>query len=66
MEGTKGLLASSAFWGSVISILGKAAVLLGWDLGDVSSLSVLVGSFIGDAIALWGRLTAIKKIDRLV
>ncbi len=67
METTKSLLASKTFLGVVVSVLAKFGAVLGYDVDGqaedqlVSMIMVLVGLG-GDFLALYGRVTATKKI----
>lgn len=66
VEPGKSLLRSRTFWGVIVSAVGKAAAVAGYDLGfdeDAAvSLILLCVSFVGDAIALWGRLKATTTV----
>lgn len=62
MEQTKGFLTSVTFWGVVLSVIGKSLYAAGYDIGDTGTLAPLVASFIGDAVALFGRARATKKL----
>ncbi len=59
---TKGFLTSVAFWGVVLSVVGKALYAAGYDIGDTGTLAPLVASFVGDILALWGRARATTKL----
>lgn len=63
MEQAKGLLTSVTFWGIVISVVGKLAYMYGVDIGDTGGLAEAIASFVGDGIAMWGRIRATKKIQ---
>lgn len=62
MNEAKGLLSSVTFWGIALSVVGKFAYLKGYDLGDTGGLAEAIASFVGDGIALWGRIRATKRI----
>jgi hypothetical protein len=62
MEEAKGLLSSVTFWGIALSIVGKIAYIKGYDLGDTGGLAEAIASFVGDGLALWGRIRATKRI----
>ena len=67
MEMTKSILASKVFWGAMISLLGKLAAVLGYNVmpEDEAMLSAaisLVFSGFGDLLAVYGRIKATKAI----
>jgi len=62
MEEAKGLLSSVTFWGIALSVVGKIAYIKGYDLGDTGGLAEAIASFVGDGLALWGRVRATKRI----
>lgn len=64
MEEAKGLLTSVTFWGIALSVVAKAAYIKGYDIGDTGGLAEAIASFIGDAIALFGRIRATKRIGK--
>jgi hypothetical protein len=59
---TKSFFLSVTFWGVVLSVVGKGLYAAGYDIGDTTGLAELVVSFVGDALALYGRARATKKI----
>lgn len=64
MNEAKGLITSVTFWGIVLSVVGKIAYIKGYDIGDTGGLAEALASFAGDAIALYGRITATKRIGK--
>ena len=67
MEMTKSILASKVFWGAMVSLLGKLAAVLGYNVmpEDEATLTAavsLVFSGLGDALAVYGRVKATKVI----
>lgn len=68
MNGLKQWYTSSAIWGSVVSIVALVLGVWGYSLGPddqkiiVDGLAAL-GVFIGNLVAIHGRVTANKKID---
>ena len=64
MEDVKGLFTSVTFWGIALSVVGKLAYAKGYDIGDTGGLAELIASFAGDAIALFGRIRATKRIGK--
>lgn len=71
MDDTKPALASTTVWGSVIALLGAfAPILLGLvgirapvDQAVAISTVTQLATGVGAAVALYGRLTATKKIS---
>lgn len=71
-DDVKSIFASVTFWGIVISVLSKAAALyLGYEVDEATQrmavdltlvLITFLSGFAGDAIALWGRIRATKRI----
>ena len=58
---------SVTIWGAVISTLGKAGAAFGYEMADADVQALAVGipavvSFVGDFIAIVGRLRASKTI----
>lgn len=64
MEEAKNLLSSVTFWGIALSVVGKLAYIKGYDIGDTGGLAEAVASFVGDGIALIGRIRATKRIGK--
>lgn len=63
MEDSKVFWKSTTFWGVAISVVGKVLFLLGFDVGPLEGVDLLIASMIGDAEALWGRIRATKKLS---
>lgn len=59
---TKGIMASKTIWGAVIVVLSQIALLFGWDIGNTDGLAEQITGIIGGLIAIWGRVTAVRKI----
>lgn len=67
MDETKPWYASRAVWGSVVAIASSALLVMGHTITpDIQSALVdalaLLGSSVGSLVALWGRVSATKKI----
>jgi hypothetical protein len=67
MEETKGLLASKTVWGGIIVVLSVVASMVGYTITaeDQVALTSFVGeaiTLVGGLLAIWGRVTATKKI----
>lgn len=67
MNGTKGLLTSRTFWGALVAILAGAASVLGYtvtpaDQAELVNAVAGIGAVLGGLIAIYGRVTASKKI----
>ena len=68
MEGTKTLLTSKTFWGTLIAFLasianatGKVSIDAAMQ-GELLSLITEAGALAGAAVAIYGRVAASKKI----
>lgn len=67
----KALFASRTFWGVAISVAAKVAAICGVEItdeiqGQAVDLALLGVSFVGDALALYGRATATKAITKVM
>jgi len=65
MDG-KALLASKTTWGTIISFVALIAQSAGLDIGDQEGLVELLAGLCGAALALYGRVRAVKQIDRVL
>ena len=63
---TKGLLASKTVWGTIVMIAATALSFFKIDLGDQGPWVEAVMSLVGAATAIYGRITAVKKISGVV
>lgn len=62
MDDVKGILQSSTIWGALIAILATIAQIAGWDIGDTNGLAEQIAALFGGALALYGRMKAVKRI----
>lgn len=67
MEQTKGIFASKTIWGGIIVVIAAVAGLLGYSISaeDQSALVGYIDNAVviaGGLLAIWGRITATKKI----
>jgi len=67
MDEVKGLLASKGVWGGVIAFLGALAAIFHIDFGAADQAATLdavwqIVSAAGALLAIWGRITAKKRI----
>lgn len=65
LVGYKSIFASKTFWGVAISVASKA--ILGFELSaelnmQIVDMVILLIGFAGDALALWGRAVAERKV----
>lgn len=68
MEGFKSIFTSKTFWGVVISIISKALLYFGFEVTEsiekeLTDLIIAATGFIGDGVAIVGRVKATKKIS---
>lgn len=62
MEETKSALTSKTIIGSIVTIAASIALLFGVDIGDTNGLIEQISAALGGILALYGRVTAIKRI----
>lgn len=67
MYDTKSLFASKAIWGGAVALLAGGATLLGYTVDAESQASIVnlitgAASLVGGLMAVWGRITATKRI----
>jgi hypothetical protein len=62
MDDVKGLLESKTIWGALIAIVATISQLFGWDLGNTDGLAEQLTALIGGAVAIVGRIKAVKRI----
>ena len=65
MKGMKGLLQSKTFWGVLVVVLIPVLQRVGIDIDDVTGTEIAgeLVTLAGAALALYGRVTAKKKIS---
>lgn len=64
MDDIKGLLESKTIWGALIAIFATISQLAGWDLGNTDGLAEQLTALIGGAVAIFGRIKAVKRIAK--
>lgn len=69
MEQYKGALSSKAVWGGIIAILASVAAIWGFkvspdDQARLADIAIAIASGVGGIMAIWGRVTATKKIGK--
>lgn len=62
MEGTKNLFESKTVIGAIVTIIASIALMFGVDVGDTNGLIEQISAALGGLLALYGRITAIKRI----
>ena len=62
----KGLLASKTVWGTVVQVAAMAAMFMQVDIGDQSGWVEAIMAGVGAIVTIWGRITAVKKIDGIL
>ena len=62
MAESKNLLLSKSFWGVLMSVVATVATMLHFNFGDADGWANAVLGLIGSALALYGRIVAVKKI----
>ncbi len=63
MNGSKPFWASKGFWGSFAMIGTTLASALKYDIGDPVTLGLVISGFLSSGLALYGRITAVKKLE---
>lgn len=62
----KGMLQSTGVWGALIAIAATVSSIAGWDIGDTNGLAEQIVAIVGGVIAIYGRITAVKRITGVV
>lgn len=62
MDETKSALTSKTVIGAVVTIAASIALMFGFDVGDTNGLIEQVSAAFGGLLALYGRVTAVKRI----
>lgn len=67
MEQTKSLLASKTVWGGILVVVGAIAGMLGYTFApeDQATVAAAIDNIViavGGLLAIWGRITATKRI----
>lgn len=67
MDMIKSWAASRGVWGGVVAVAGALGGLFGYTLVDADQASLVealsqIASAVGGVVAIWGRVTASKKI----
>lgn len=62
MEEVKSMLYSKTIWGSLIAVAGALMGAFGLDASSLTGMESEIVTFIGSALAIYGRITAVKKI----
>jgi|TARA_R110002012_G_scaffold274488_2_gene460791 hypothetical protein len=64
MDDVKGLLQSKTIWATLIAITSTILQLTGFELGDTNGLAEQVTALVACIIAIYGRITAVKRIAK--
>lgn len=59
---TKSFLTSKTIWGAVVAIAGAALSAFNLDVTGLNGIDGDIITVVGGVIAIWGRVTAVKKI----
>ena len=62
MDEFKKIWESKALWGVVVMLATPVAKKFGFDLGDINTWVPDVMTFFGAALAIYGRIKAVKRI----
>ena len=62
----KGLLASKTVWGTIVQVAAMAAMFIKVDIGDQAGWVEAIMAGVGAIVTIWGRITAVKKIDGIL
>ncbi len=62
MGETKSALTSKTVIGSIVSVVASISLVLGFDIGDTNGLIEQISAVIGGLLAIYGRVTAVKRI----
>jgi hypothetical protein len=64
MDQSKSVWASKAVWGSLMVIIVAVAQIAGYDIGAADGWAEGIVGLIGGALAMYGRVKAVKKIGK--
>ena len=62
MDGVKSFLASKTIWGAILVMVSTGLRLTGIDIGDSGPWVENITTLVGAALAVYGRVKAVKKI----
>ena len=65
MTDVKNILQSKTIWGSIMVLASTGATMMGYDIGDTDELVNGILALTGAGLAIYGRITAIKKVTVL-
>lgn len=62
MENEKSVFASKTIIGAFVTIAASISLMFGFDIGDTNGLVEQVSAVLGGVLAIYGRITAVKRI----
>lgn len=62
MENEKSVFASKTIIGAFVTIVASISLMFGFDIGDTNGLVEQVSAVLGGVLAIYGRITAVKRI----
>ena len=62
MEGEKSVFTSKTVIGAVVTIAASISLMFGYDIGDTNGLVEQISAALGGVLAIYGRITAVKRI----
>ena len=62
MGDVKSWLTSKSVWGSLLAVVSTVLKMVGIDIGDTSGWELDALTLVGAALAIYGRIVAVKKI----
>lgn len=62
MEEVKSMLSSKTIWGALIAVVGALLGAFGLEASSLTGMDSEIVTFVGSALAIYGRIAAVKKI----
>ena len=62
----KSLLASKTVWGTIVQIVAMALMFFKVDIGDQGGWVEAITAGVGAVVTIWGRITAVKRIQGVI
>lgn len=62
MESEKSVFTSKTVIGAFVTIAASISLMFGFDIGDTNGLIEQISAVFGGVLAIYGRITAVKRI----
>jgi hypothetical protein len=64
MDDTKKFLTSKTIWGAMIALIATMLQIMGFDATGMNGTAEEIVTIVGAAMAIYGRIRAVKKIGK--